>query len=188
MGYIISQIFTIISYAFIASTYHSKKRKTIIILNILTQLSFLVAYSLLGAWSGFAMGIVAIIRNIIFIIDENKNGKREYMNKLDVIILIATSVISIISGIFTYNDIFSVLPVIATIIYTYTVCQKNIKTYKLLGIPIEVLWICYNFYIKSLFGIILEIIMLVICIWGYLVEMKEKKDESIICNNKPNQG
>ena len=172
MEYIISQVFTIIAYTFIASTYYSKKRRTIIILNILTQLSFLVAYSLLGAWSGFAMGIVAIIRNMIFIIDENKNGKRENMNKLDISILLATSIICIILGIFTYKDIFSLLPIIATIIYTYTVCQKDVKTYKLLGIPIEVLWICYNFYIKSLFGIILEVTMLIICIWGYLIEKK----------------
>ena len=61
-------------------------------------------------------------------------------------------------------------------LYTYTVCQKNIKTYKLLGIPTEILWIGYNIYIKSFFGIILEVIMLGVCCTGYIKEInKERK-------------
>ena len=71
--YIISQIFTIISYMFLALTYHAKNRKAVLTLNLLGQISFVIAYILLGAWSGLAMTIVALIRNVIFIIDENKN-------------------------------------------------------------------------------------------------------------------
>lgn len=146
--YIISQVFTIISYIFLALTYHMKNRKTILILNILTQIAFTIAYVLLGAWSGLAMAIVAMARNVIFILDENKNEKREHMNKTDISILVILYIISMISAIFTYERFFSLLPVFATMIYTYAVCQKNIKLYKLLGIPIEILWTCYNIYIK----------------------------------------
>ena len=66
--YIISQIFTIISYIFLALTYQVKNRKTVITFNLLAQVSFIVAYILLGAWSGLAMVFVAIVRNVIFII------------------------------------------------------------------------------------------------------------------------
>lgn len=175
--YIISQIFTVISYILLATTYQVKNRKAVLTLNLFGQLSFIIAYSLLGAWSGLAMTVLAIIRNIIFIVDENKNVKREHMNKMDISILIIMYIASITSAIVTYNGFFSLLPVLATMIYTYAVCQKNIKTYKLLGIPTELLWTCYNIYIKSIFGILLEAIMLSSCISGYMIEAKKMKTE-----------
>ena len=126
--YMISQIFTIISYLLLAATYHRKDRKSILVLNCLGQVSFVIAYVALGAWTGLAMTIVAILRNVIFIIDENKNGQRNDMNKIDIIVLVVMWIISIISVIFTYQGFFSLLPVLATMIYTYAVCQKNIKS------------------------------------------------------------
>lgn len=175
--YIISQIFTIISYLFLASTYYVKNRKSVLLLNCIVQISFIVAFLLLRAWTGLTMTIISLIRNIIFVIDENRNGKRENINKTDVITLVVVYIVSIISTIFTYDGFFSLLSVFATMLYTYTVCQKDIKTYKLLGIPIEILWISYNIYIKSLFGIILEIIMFGVCCTGYIKEIREKNNE-----------
>ena len=173
--YIISQIFTIISYLFLASTYYVKKRKSVLILNCIVQVSFIAAFLFLRAWTGLVMTVIALIRNIIFVIDENKNGKREYINKTDIIVLIVLYTISIVSAVFTYEGFFSLLSVFATMLYTYTVCQKNIKTYKLLGIPTEVLWIGYNIYIKSLFGIVLELIMFGVCCIGYIKEIRGEK-------------
>lgn len=172
--YIISQIFTIISYILLASTYQVKSRQKVLILNFLSQISFGAAYILLGAWSGLSMVGIALVRNTIFIIDESKNGKRENMNITDISVLISMYIISIISAIYTYESIFSLLPVIATMIYTYAVCQKNIRIYKFLGIPIEILWTGYNLYIKSVFGILLEIIMLTSCTIGYFRETKRQ--------------
>lgn len=175
--YIISQVFTIISYLFLASTYYVKKRKNVLILNCIVQSSFIIAFLLLRAWTGLAMTIIALIRNIIFLIDENKNEKREHMNKTDMIILGTLYIISIVSAVFTYEGFFSLLSVFATMLYTYAVCQKNIKIYKLLGIPTEILWISYNIYIKSIFGIILEVIMLGVCCIGYIMEARKKNNK-----------
>lgn len=120
------------------------------------------------------MCIVALIRNIIFIIDEKKNGKRETINKTDIIILIILYIISIISAIFTYDGFLSLLSVFATALYTFSVWQKKTNIYKLLGIPIGILWILYNIYIMSIFGVILETILLICCITGYLLEKRRK--------------
>lgn len=110
-----------------------------------------------------------------FYLEGVKNGTRENTNKIDIAILVIMYIICILSAIFTYEGIFSLLPIVATMIYTYAVCQKNIKTYKLLGIPTEVLWTGYNIYIKSIVGIVLEIIMLVNCFTGYIREVKKNK-------------
>ena len=82
--YIISQIFTIITYILLALTYYAKDRKKVLIISFLSLIANGLAYIFLSAWSGFSMCIVALIRNIIFIIDEKKNGKRDKINKTDI--------------------------------------------------------------------------------------------------------
>ena len=133
-----------------------------------------MAYIFLNAWTGLAMCVVALIRNIIFLIDEKKNGKRESINRTDVIILVILYVISIISAILTYDGFLSLLSVFATALYTFSVWQKKTNIYKLLGIPIGILWVSYNIYIMSIFGIILEAILLICSITGYLLERRKQ--------------
>lgn len=174
-NYILSQVFTIIMYGLLAITYYAKDRKKVLIINFLSLVANAIAYILLNAWTGLAMCIVALIRNIIFLVDEKKNGKRETINKNDVVILIILYVISIISAIFTYDGFLSLLSVFATALYTFSVWQKKTSIYKLLGIPIGVLWVSYNIYIMSIFGVILETILLVCSTTGYLLEIRKKK-------------
>lgn len=86
-SYIMSQFFTIVGYALTTSTYHVPTRKNVLLLNILSKFAFAIAYILLGAWSALAMIGVALIRNTIFMINEKENGKREKINKLDILML-----------------------------------------------------------------------------------------------------
>lgn len=171
--YILSQVFTIIMYALLALSYYAKDRKKVLILSFLSLIANGLAYILLSAWSGFAMCIIALIRNIIFLVDENKNGKRETNTKIDIVILIVLYVVAIISAVFTYEGFLSLFSVFATILYTYSVWQKKTNIYKLLGIPIGILWVFYNFYVKSIFGIILEAILLICSITGYILEVRK---------------
>ena len=171
--YILSQVFTIIMYILLATTYYLKDRKKILVLNFLGLVANIVVYILLNAWTGFAMTVVALIRNIIFILDENKNGKRQNITRADIIILVILYVISVVSAVFTYDGFFSLLSVFATMLYTYSVWQKNTKIYKLLGIPTGILWISYNVYIMSIFGIILESVLLICSIIGYVLETRK---------------
>lgn len=173
--YILSQIFIIINYIFLIMTYQSKSRKNILIYNIIALISTGLSYVFLSAYSGLAMTIVAVIRNIIFMIDEKKNGIKEKNEAKDYIILAVLYIISIISAIFTYNGILSMMSVVATMLYTYSVWQKNTKIYKMLGLPVSIIWIIYNIYIFSIFGIILEVILSISAIIGYMKESKAKK-------------
>lgn len=174
VNYILSQVFTIITYGLLALTYYAKDRKKVLIISFISIIANGMAYIFLNAWTGLAMCIVALIRNIIFLIDEKKNGKRETIDKKDIIILIILYAISIISAIFTYDGFLSLLSVFATALYTFSVWQKKTNMYKLLGIPIGILWILYNIYIMSMFGIILETILLICSITGYLLERRKQ--------------
>ena len=171
--YILSQIFIIINYTFLIITYQSKNRKNILIYNFCAMMATGLSFLCLSAYSGLAMTIVAILRNIIFMIDEKKNGKSEQNTKKDIIILAVLYVITILLSVFTYNGLPSLFSVLGTFLYTYSVWQKNTNTYKLLGIPTSISWIAYNIYIKSIFGGILESIVLICSGIGYLLAKKK---------------
>lgn len=175
VAYILSQIFTIITYILLAITYYAKDRKTVLTISFLSLIANGLAYAFLNAYTGLAMCVIALVRNIIFLVDEKKNGKQDNITKKDVIILIGLYIISIISAIFTYDGPLSLLSVVATMLYTYSVWQKKTNIYKLLGIPIGILWILYNIYVKSIFGIILESILLICSITGYVLEVRKNK-------------
>ena len=70
----------------------------------------------------------------------------------------------------------SLLSVVATIISTIAIWQKNTKYYKLLGIPVSIAWLGYYIFLKSLFGIILESILLICIIVGFIIENNKTKN------------
>lgn len=171
--YIISQVFTILMYGLLAITYYVKNRKTVLVISFLSLIANAIAYILLKAYSGLAMCVIALIRNIYFLMDEKKNGKQDEITKKDIFVLAILYIISIVSAVFTYEGFLSLLSVFATMLYTYSVWQKKTSIYKLCGIPVGILWVAYNLYVKSVFGVILEGILLVSSSIGFWLESKD---------------
>ena len=179
IAYIVSQIFVIINRVLLIVSYQLKSRKNILIVSLMALLANGVVYMLLSAWSGLAMVFVAMARNIIFMLDEKKNGKSQKITKKDVGILVILYIISIISAIFTYEGILSMMSVVATMLYTYSVWQKKTKVYKILGIIIESVWIIYNIYICSIIGVILNISLLISASIGLIREYKKISNKNV---------
>ena len=170
--YIMSQVFTILMYALLGITYQVKSRRKILILSIFSNAFQGIAYLLLNAKSGFVMCVLAIIREtaMMFISDKIKDEKTSRNAYLGVIIVFYIGMI--ISAIFTYEGVFSMLSILATAIYTYSIWQKNEKIYKALGTPVGICWIAYNIFVKSIFGVICESIILICSVVGYVRSRK----------------
>lgn len=81
--YVFSQIFTILMYILLAISYYAKNRKSVLILGFLSVIANGIAYILLKAYTGLAMCIVALIRNMIFLFDERKNINKD-IYKIDI--------------------------------------------------------------------------------------------------------
>lgn len=163
--YIVSQMLVIIYYVIYSWTFHLKDSNKILILGIVATIISSISYVLLHAYTGMASCFIAIVRNLLF----TKSKK----NTLNLIIIF---ILTIIAGIFTYNGYFCLFNIIATLIYTYALWQKNTKTYKLLGIVVNGLMIVYDIYIKSIFGVILISIAFISSIVGFLKEYRSKED------------
>lgn len=173
--YVVSQIFMLNNYLFAMLTYNVRKRKTILLFNLIASTSVLIAFLLLEAYSGVAMAIVNLIRTFLFLIDEKINGRKTKMRTNDWIIFFVISGLAVACAIPTYENIWSMCSIFSTIVYSFSVCQKNMFAYRVLGIPASIGWIIYNIYVKAVVGVVLETALLIIEIIGVIRFGKETK-------------
>lgn len=175
--YIISQVITVIYFAILSLSYLLKDRNKILTANFVAHIGQATAMAMLNGYTGAAMSVIMILRDLTLLIQENKKSKGKEINKkLDLIILIVTFVLIIALTIFTYNGPLSLLSVVATLVTTFSLWQKDIRTYKILGMIAGILWLAYNIFIMSIMGIILETILIISSIIGYKKDIKSHKN------------
>lgn len=151
-----------------------KEKKNILKIQIASTTAYAIQYSMLRAYAGVIPDVITIIRNAVFIkIGENKA-------KSSKIILMIFIVLILILGIFTYDDYFSIIPIVLSIVYTLAAWQNNTKLIRISYIFCAVLWIIYNIHIYayiSLVGNVLGIVSGIISLIRYKEEEKSIKIE-----------
>lgn len=186
-NYIISQVFTILAYVFLGVTYLTRKKNLILIFNAISTICFTISYIFLFAWSGVKMNTISLLRNLlIFLVAKFTSNSKNW--KLFTLVTICGLIMvdlvlcfTINKGIFALNSVFDVVPYIATIIYTFAIWVEKGKLYKIFGVLSSVAWIVYNIFIHTLFGIILEAVMVICAIVGLV---KHRKDDIKDMNQK----
>ncbi len=172
--YIFSQIVTVAYFAVLSLSYLLKNRRKILIANFIAHIGQTTAMTMLNGYTGAAMSVIMMLRDLTFLMQEIMKSKgKEISKKLDLIILIITVILIIALTIFTYNGPLSLLSVVATLITTFALWQKDVKRYKLLGLVAGILWLAYNVFIMSIMGIILELILVICSIIGYIKDVKK---------------
>lgn len=119
--YVLSQVFTVIMYILLAVTYFEKTKRKIFLFSNASLVANAIAYILLSAWTGLAMVIIAMLRNIYLI----RNEKTKKITKQDWIFLIVVLIAIVVATIPAYEGFLSLFSVFATSIYTYSIWQKN---------------------------------------------------------------
>ena len=160
MIYFLSQVFVVLCYVFLGATYVTKNRNWILYFSITAIVFNGLSYTLLEAWAGLAVTIVALIRNIVFLIQEKFEGDKDY-TVADWIVLGVLMLISIVFAYFTYDGWLSLFTTLASVIYTVSVWQHNITIYKVLGVVSSACSIIYFVFIWSIFGFVLESVLFV---------------------------
>jgi len=127
-----------------------KTRGQILLLQTISFFFKALHYLFLSGFSGFLVSLVSMIRNIIF-----------FKLKITFVWTIIFVLIYLLMGIYSYENIFSTLPVLATIIYTLAVNKNNLLYLRIGLIITSIVWLTYNIYIVSYSGIIIQIITLI---------------------------
>ena len=176
--YILSQVFIIFVYLFLTLTYCVKSRKLILAFSFLSNFLNAIAFILLGAYTSSAMCGISIFRDIIFLIDEKINGKSAKITPKDIALLAVIYGICAIAIICTFNGFSTLLYASASMLYTFSIWQKNNKLYRFLGIPVTLIVIVDSILLKSIFGVILQGVVLITSIVGFL-KAKNKVENNL---------
>lgn len=173
--YIASQIIVIFVYVFLSLTYVVKSRKAIIAFSFLSNFLNSITFILLGSYTSAAMCAISILRDIIFLIDERINGKSKVITKKDIALISFIYSLSLVSIIFTYNGPLSLLYACGSMLYTYSIWQKNTKLYRFMGIPVTLIVIVDSIVIKSVLGVIFQGVVLITSCIGYFSNRENKE-------------
>jgi hypothetical protein len=175
--YIISQIFVICAYGLLAWTYFVKKRTLLLFIVIAANATMAVGFGLLSAWVGVGMCAIAITRDIVSALKKRKRTEtdKHRITKLDCALLVIWLSAQIIVTYFTSDGFMSWFALFATATFTISIWQKNKVVYNFMGIPVGVFWVIYNFFIESLFGVLLEGVLLAAVIVGAVLSLVKLK-------------
>lgn len=138
IGFIVLGI-TVISIQF-------KTKEKILICQIIANILVSIQYFLLNALTGGVVAVINVIRCLIFYYYKKKDKKPS------VIFLSIFIVIAIISGILTWQNVFSIIPIIATIVFTYGLWQDNVKITRICTAITAGNWTIYNVIVKAYAG------------------------------------
>jgi len=155
MTYVIAQIIGYAAFIFSLIAFHRKNKNKILGNMIISNVLNLIHYLLLGAYSGCITKVLAIIRdNFIILKDKNKKLSSN-------IYLILFVMIYVIAGIFTYNGVLSLLPLMAALIYIIFIWNGKELIIKKVAFGTYFLWLIYNIFVQSIPGIISNIVSII---------------------------
>lgn len=126
--------------------YHFRTQKGMLLCKESANIMWCIHYIMIGAWSALGTGLVCVAREIIYAYDKNEKRRK--------IFLVVFILLCFISAYFTWQNISSILPAVATSIATYSFFQKNVTVTRLLALVTSILLIIYHGIVGSVGGVI----------------------------------
>ncbi len=146
-----------------------KKRKNIIIWQIITLVFWVLHFILLRNPTAAAINTTQIARNLVFINREKHSWASK--NIWPVFFIMLTVAI----GLLTWQNALSIMPIVGTSLATVAMWLRKPLHIRLLTLPVSVLWCVYDFITKSIAGASNEIFTIItIIIAIFAVDLKQK--------------
>lgn len=155
MNFVLIQVIGAIAFATLATSYYQKDKKNILFLHIIAYIMFTIHYYLLSGVTGAicnATGLLALLS--IYLIEKYK-----WKNK-NIIACVFITLLFIIN-IATFQNVFSVFPMIASTIVILSFMMNNEDYIRGFGVISAVCWLIYAIVYKSYISIFFEIVTLI---------------------------
>jgi len=151
---IVAQIFAFIAFVLYTISFQFKKRSKVLKTQIIANTFYALEYLMLDAYAGVNNSLFGITRSIIFYIFHKKRKKcPPYVATIFLTLVV-------IFGFISYTDVFSILPVIISIIFFVALYTEDMKLYRKIAAIASFLWIIYNLKVKAYIGVLDSIIEL----------------------------
>ncbi len=169
MDFLITQIIGAIGYSTLALSYFRKDKKKILFMQIIAYIFFIVHYYMLSGLTGSICNIVGLFAMvIIYLFDKYK------IKKKSLLIFITIPLLALIL-IYTYENIYSIFPIIASTIVIISFLTDNEGLIRGIGVVAAICWLIYAIVYKSYVAIVFEIITLISVFIAFVKNNKAKK-------------
>jgi len=143
-------------------SFQNNKRNRILFFLGMAQMFFIFHFALLGVWTAAAMNIVGSTRTFFFIF----KGRRKWMDGN--IVMCIFICLFLIAGFLSWQNWLSILPIVAMIIETVGLWQKNTGRIRFIVFVPHPMWLVYNFIHGSYPGVLAEIFIVTSLITGII--------------------
>ncbi len=166
MRFFIIQFIGAIAYLTLTLSYFRKKKKDILLMEIVSYLFFSLHYYLLSGITGTICNLIGLFALItIYVWDKyNFNYKR---------VIVSLFVISLfIINVINYQNFFSIFPIIASVIAILSFLFDNENVIRFVGVISAICWLVYAIAYKSYVSLFFEVAIL---IFTFIAFIKNRK-------------
>lgn len=167
---LLAQIIGVFAVITFLLSYQQKKRKNIIVWNATSRILYILQYLMLGAFEGVVLDILGTVSSVAAQKKDSKIIKKNLM-----FFIIGINLLILTAGLFLYENIFSLFPIVGVILHTsafWITEEKIIRRVSFIGSPF---WLVYNLAslaYGSAIGDILSMISIGTAIYRYDIRGK----------------
>ena len=162
---ILAQIVGILAVILFLLCFQFKKRNTIILVNIISRLLYVLQYILLGALEGAVLDISGTVSSFVA-----KHKDRPFLSRMGRALPILFAFILTGVGLLTYKNLFSIFAICGLLLETTALWITKESKIRLLSLASAPFWMTYNISCQaygSALGNALMIISVVLAIYRY---------------------
>ncbi|MBE5820464.1 MAG: YgjV family protein [Clostridiales bacterium] len=168
MLFILAQIFGFIELIITVIYVHFKSKEKIVMWSVILNLIAATQFFLLNAITGGIVSIINAIRCFVFYYYKKKDKKP---STVTLVIFIS---IAVLSGVITWQNIWSIIPIIATVIYTYGLWQDKVKVIRITAGIVGFGWGIYDIIVMAYVAAIQEFLQLASSVIALYTNRKKK--------------
>src|SRR5574344_528582 len=144
------QLIGVLGFIFLAISFTQKKKEGILANQVISYIFYSIHYLLLNAKSGYIISVTNLVKCLFLTIKD----KHKFLQNNIILYILATY--------YTYQDAYSLLPVVASIIYTSMLWQGTMKEIRVGAIINAFIWVIYDIHVLSYVCMVADSIILVI--------------------------
>jgi hypothetical protein len=170
MNQFLTQFIGIIGYILLAYSFFKKDKKGILFIQIFAYIALSIHYYFLNGLTGTYCNIISLVLIFIIYFFEKKKSKHK-----KIILISCTIPVLILITVLSYENIFSIFPIIASIITLTTFLSDSVNKIKFVGILSAICWLIYAIVYKSYSGMVLEILLCIVTVVAFIQNKKIKE-------------
>ena len=168
--YLIGQMVGVVASLLIVSSFQAKKRLSLLLIQTASCIFWAIHFFMIGQATGSILNLICVVRNLIYA------KKNDWKWAGTIASPISFVVLSMVVPMLTYQNIFSIIPMIGNSISSIAFFLNKERTIRILSIFVSVCWLLYNISAFSVPGIITETSIL-ISITVALIRFRKQKTE-----------